>query len=65
MATQRISTTNCSNDWWSESCTPIHQGHGKYSWGDATIWLGWYIAVLATEHAAFTKIGKQLGVIKG
>lgn len=30
---------------------------GTYTWGDTTIWIGTWLAMLASEHAAFTRLG--------
>ncbi|MBN1945353.1 MAG: hypothetical protein JW797_06720, partial [Bradymonadales bacterium] len=61
-ATYHNPTTNCSNDWWIQvdaGCTWEYpeDADGSLAWGDATVWLGEYIAVLATEYAVFTRLG--------
>ena len=60
-ASNRDPTTDCARDWWmmDAGCAlnDFPDAQGKYNWGDATIWLGSYLSVLATEYAAFDRIG--------
>ncbi len=58
-ATQRVPQSDCVNDWWASNCSPsaYKDAFGRLSWGDATIWLGTYLSVLATEHKAFRLVG--------
>lgn len=49
---------NCANDWWlTYSGCQLKEGFGKMRWGDATIWLGDFIGVLASEYAVFKLLG--------
>ncbi|MDY0062679.1 MAG: calcium-binding protein [Myxococcota bacterium] len=61
-ATERDKSVNCANDWFVQDsgCTGLEDdpdAQGKYAWGDATIWLGIYLGVLASEHKAFGLLG--------
>jgi hypothetical protein len=60
-ASMRAPQADCATDWWMNDgqCTQLNapKSKGKLEWGDSTIWLGWYLATLASEHAAFQKIG--------
>lgn len=51
----------CASSWYIQShgCGYDDWQHaqGTYGWGDTTIWLGTWIAVLASEHEVFTRLG--------
>lgn len=58
-ASRREPDTNCSGHWAFEDC-PFEDdpnARGRYNWGDGTIWLGEYIAMLAQEWAMFSDLG--------
>jgi hypothetical protein len=61
LATLRRPGETCTSDWWAAdaSCPDlgVPDARGLYEWGDATIWLGWYMATLATEYAVFRDLG--------
>ncbi len=52
---------DCARAWWMPSCRgeseDLPDAKGAYFWGDATVWLGEYIGVLATEYAVFQLLG--------
>ncbi len=58
-ASRREPDTNCSGHWAMEHCwmADIPDARGRYTWGDGTIWLGEYIAMLAQEFAMFKNLG--------
>lgn len=60
-ASIRTPTADCATDWWvnDSQCRqlPAPGANGKLGWGDATIWQGWYLMMLASEHAAFRRLG--------
>ena len=59
-ASRREPTVNCAGHWAFTDCphTDDPQARGKYNWGDGTVWLGDYVAVLALEYALFTDLGR-------
>jgi len=58
-ASRREPTVNCEGHWAFGDCPHVDdpQARGKYNWGDATVWLGDYLAVLALEYAMFLDLG--------
>ncbi|MCC6625182.1 MAG: hypothetical protein IT385_28300 [Deltaproteobacteria bacterium] len=58
-ASRREPMANCGGHWAFESCPrpDLADARGIYNWGDGTVWLGEYIALLAMEHAMFTHLG--------
>lgn len=60
-ASMRSAVADCATDWWVQNaqCRLLNVPHtnGKLEWGDTTIWLGWYLTTLASEHAAFKLLG--------
>ncbi len=58
-ASRREPDTECAGHWSLEACsrTDLPEARGMYKWGDGTIWLGEYIAMLATEYAMFVDLG--------
>lgn len=56
----RTPDTDCSNDWSVQGCNvqPLPPNTlGALKWGDGTVWLGWYLATLGSEEAAFKALG--------
>ena len=59
-AGHRSPGVDCHGYWgFSDACKPEDDPNAKglYKWGDATIWLGDYIAMLGLEHALFVDLG--------
>jgi len=58
-ASRREPTVNCKGHWSFAECPHVDDpdARGKYNWGDATVWLGDYLAVLALEYALFVELG--------
>ncbi len=58
-ASRREPDTNCAGHWSMTDCPrpDLPDAKGRYAWGDATIWLGMYLEVLATEYAVFERLG--------
>jgi hypothetical protein len=58
-ASRREPDLDCAGHWSMESCPrpDLADAKGRYAWGDATIWLGMYLEVLATEYALFQAAG--------
>jgi len=59
-ASRREPDANCSGHWTRTECPEMEDdptAQGIYFWGDATIWLGSYMEVLATEQAVFRDLG--------
>lgn len=50
---------DCPTHWLTHDCRQetIPGARGNYHYGDSTIWLGLYLAVLGTEHKAFSTLG--------
>lgn len=58
-ASRREPDANCAGHWTRPECPPEDDdptAQGIYFWGDATIWLGAYLEVLAMEHAVFADL---------
>jgi hypothetical protein len=55
----RDPTLACKNSYWTEGCEfpGLADADGSYSLGDGTIWLGLYVATLATEHRVLSILG--------
>jgi hypothetical protein len=58
-ASRREPHLDCAGHWSMTECPreDLADARGRYNWGDATIWLGMYLEVLATEYAMFTQLG--------
>jgi hypothetical protein len=60
-ATMHDPQANCGNNWFVHDAECLEHdlpdAQGLLAWGDATVWLGEYLAVLATEYAAFSAVG--------
>ena len=58
-ASRREPTVNCKGHWSFTECPreDFADARGKYNWGDGTVWLGEYIAVLALEYGLFRDLG--------
>ena len=58
-ASRRDPTVNCAGYWAFGECPreDLVDARGMVNWGDGTIWLGEYIALLALEHAMFVDLG--------
>ena len=58
-ASRREPQINCAGYWGFTDCPheDLADARGKYQWGDGTIWLGEYIAVLALEYGMFLDLG--------
>jgi len=51
-ASERYPVADCQYDWYlNHNNCDKHQGKGRLHWGDGTVYLGYYIAVLALEYA--------------
>jgi len=50
-ATERYPDAHCNSDWYvlNKDCKP-NAGKGRLHWGDATLYLGHYMAILALEY---------------
>ncbi len=55
----RIPTVDCKTHWLTSGCQQdtIPNARGNLHFGDTTIWLGWYLSTLGTEHRAFKLLG--------
>lgn len=58
-ASRREPDTHCAGHWAMLDCPrpELADARGRYNWGDATIWLGIYLELLATEHALLAQLG--------
>ncbi len=58
-ASRREPQVACAGHWSMSACPreDLADAHGRYAWGDATIYLGTYFEVLATEYAMFKQLG--------
>ena len=58
-ASGRNPAIDCSNDWHLvHGLCPLRQGRGMMEWGDATVYLGYYLAVLALEYRLLQEAGQ-------
>jgi hypothetical protein len=57
-ATARNPLTDCGNSWQLTGCrdAPIANANGIYSWGDGTVWMGWYLRALVAEYLALAAL---------
>jgi len=58
-ASFRLPTENCDTYWGLGSCPQpdLDDARGVYKWGDGTVWLGDYLALLGLEHALMVDLG--------
>lgn len=63
-ATERYPAAQCSSDWYihHKSCTST-EGTGRLHWGDATLYQGHYIAILALEYVNLKRAQQQTDTV--